>query len=80
METIPPQNARTVPVNKIFVYNGREFFGDSDSYRGLYMYVHVCLSTDYITLSFFNFFVATGNGDLWTKLISVATGNNNGDL
>jgi len=44
------------------------------------MYVHVCLSTAYITLSFFKCFVATCNGDLWTKLISVATGNNNGDL
>ena len=52
-----PQNAGTVPVNKIFVYNGREFFGDSDSYRGLYMYVHVCLSTDYITLIFLQFFL-----------------------
>jgi hypothetical protein len=62
------------------LYNGREFLGDSHSYRGLYMYVHVCLSTAYITLSFFKCFVATCNGDLWTKLISVATGNNNGDL
>ena len=80
METIPPKMLEQFPSTRS-LYNGREFLvGDSDSYRGLYMYVHVCLSTDYITLSFFNFFVATGNGDLWTKLISVATGNNNGDL